>query len=141
MNDVVMNKKESLERCIAQIRRYYAAPSELQFEHDDMKQDAIAVNLQRACEQCIDMANHVIRRRKLGLVKASRESFEVLAREQIISDTLAAKLVGMVGFRNTLVHQYQALDIELMKNVIEEHLDDLLDFSLIMMRAVDDETT
>jgi len=28
-----------------------------------------------------------------------------------------------------------------MKNVIEEYLDDLLDFSLIMMRAVDDETT
>ncbi|RLL50859.1 DUF86 domain-containing protein [Mariprofundus sp. EBB-1] len=136
MNDVVFNKKESLERCIAQIRNYYAAPSDIVFEKDYMKQDAIAVNLQRACEQCIDMANHVIRVKKLGLVKASRESFEVLAREQLISEELAAKLTGMVGFRNTLVHQYQTLDIELMKRVIENHLDDLLGFSRIMMDAV-----
>jgi len=139
MNDVVINKKESLERCVAQIRHYYALPSEMVFEKDYMKQDAIAVNLQRACEQCIDMANHVIRVKKLGLVKASRESFEVLAREKLISDELATKLMGMVGFRNTLVHQYQVLDIKLMKNVIEKHLDDLLDFSRIMMDTVADQ--
>jgi len=139
MNDVVFNKKESLERCIAQIRKYYAGSSDCPFEQDYFKQDAIAINLQRACEQCIDMANHVIRVKKLGLVKASRESFDVLAREQLISNALAATLVGMVGFRNTLVHQYQDLDIGLMKKVIEEHLDDLLEFSRLMMLAVFDD--
>jgi len=46
---------------------------------------------------------------------------------------LAAKLPGMVKFRKTLIHQYQTLDIELMKYVIENHLDDLLDFSRIMI--------
>ncbi|MDX8409202.1 MAG: DUF86 domain-containing protein [Mariprofundales bacterium] len=137
MNDVVLNKKESIERCISQIRRYYAAASDLPFEQDFMKQDAIAANLQRACEQCIDLANHVIRIKKLGLVKASRESFDILARERIISDAMAAKLGGMVGFRNTLAHQYQALDIALMQQVIEQHLDDLLTFTTIIMHAVD----
>lgn len=48
MNDIVLNKKESIERCIRQIRRYYAAPSDLPFAADHLRQDAIAINLQRA---------------------------------------------------------------------------------------------
>ncbi|MFH1096963.1 MAG: DUF86 domain-containing protein [Candidatus Desantisbacteria bacterium] len=129
MNDVIFNKKESIERCILQIRDYYMRPSELLFEEDYMKQDAIATNLHRACEQAIDLANHVIRKRKLGLPKESRESFTMLSKAKIIPLELARKLEGMVGFRNTLVHEYQQLDTMLMKQVIEHHLDDLLLFT------------
>ncbi len=31
MNDVVLNKKESIERCLKQIRHYYQLPSEVEF--------------------------------------------------------------------------------------------------------------
>ena len=74
MNDIVLNKKESIERCIKQIRVYYASPSDIPFEENYLKQDAIAVNMQRACEQCIALANHTIKMRTLGLPKESRES-------------------------------------------------------------------
>jgi hypothetical protein len=40
MNDIVLNKKESVERCVKQIRVYYAKPSGLAFEEDHLKQDA-----------------------------------------------------------------------------------------------------
>jgi len=33
----------------------------------------------------------------------------------------------MVGFRNIMVHQYQEMDIKIMVDVIEHHLDDLPD--------------
>ncbi|MCJ7737769.1 MAG: DUF86 domain-containing protein [Anaerolineae bacterium] len=135
MDDIVLNKKESIERCIKQIRVYYASPSDIPFEENDFKQDAIALNMQRACEQCIDLANHTIKRRKLGLPKESRESFRLLTRNGIIPRDLAANLVNMVGFRNTLVHQYQDLDIQLMVDVIENHLDDLVDFTNFIVRA------
>ena len=134
MNDIVLNKKESIERCIKQIRAYYALPSDIPFEEDYLKQDAIAVNMQRACEQCIDLANHTIKRKKLGLPKESRESFRLLAQNDIIPRDLAANLENMVGFRNTLVHQYQNLDIQLMVDVIENHLDDLIDFTNSIVR-------
>jgi len=134
MNDIVLNKKESIERCIKQIRVYYASPSDIPFEKDYLKQDAIAVNMQRACEQCIDLANHTIKKRKLGLPKESRESFRLLARNGIIPRDLAANLENMVGFRNTLVHQYQDLDIQLMMDVIENHLDDLIDFTNFIVK-------
>ncbi len=134
MNDIVLNKKESIERCIKQIRVYYASPSDIPFEENYMKQDAIAVNMQRACEQCIDLANHTIKRKKLGLPKESRESFRLLTRNGIIPRDLATNLENMVGFRNTLVHQYQDLDIQLMVDVIENHLDDLIDFTNFIVR-------
>jgi uncharacterized protein YutE (UPF0331/DUF86 family) len=133
MMDVVLNKKESIERCIRQIRLYYGLPSDLPFEKDHLKQDAIALNLQRMAEQAIDMANHVIKKRRLGLPKESRESFEILAREGIIPDALADKLKGMVGFRNILVHQYQKLDLEIMIDVIERRLDDLIEYTNLVM--------
>ncbi len=138
MNDIVLNKKESIERCIKQIRAYYALQSEVTFEKDHMKQDAIAVNMQRACEQAIDMANHTIKVRKLGLPKESKESFRLLAQNSIIPDGLAAKLEKMIGFRNTLVHEYQKLDIKLMIDVIENHLDDLLNFTNYIVKEFTD---
>jgi uncharacterized protein YutE (UPF0331/DUF86 family) len=69
MNEVILNKKVSIERCIEQISRYYALDRGLPFEQDFLKQDAIAMNLQRACELSIDIANHLIIIRKLGLPK------------------------------------------------------------------------
>ncbi len=141
MMDVILNKKESIERCVRQIRLYYAMPSGLPFEQDHLKQDAIAANFQRAAEQAIDLANHVIRKGKLGLPKESKESFEILAkakakaraRARVIPQELADRLKGMVGFRNIMVHQYQEMDIKIMVDVIEHHLDDLVAFTTQIM--------
>lgn len=133
MMDVILNKKESIERCVQQIRLYYGMPSALPFEKDHLKQDAIAANLQRAAEQAIDLANHVIRKGKLGLPKESKESFEILARARVIPQELADKLKGMVGFRNIMVHQYQEMDVKIMVDVIEHRLDDLVVFTTHVM--------
>ncbi len=133
MNDIILNKKESIERCIKQIRNYYEIPSDKSLEEDYLRQDAIAINIQRACEQTIDLANWVIKNWKLGLPKESKEVFLLLAKENIISKKLADKLQGMVGFRNILVHQYQDVDIDIMILVIEKHLDDLIEFTNAVM--------
>jgi len=45
MNDIVLNKKESIERCIRQIKRYYAMDSDVSFEEDYLRQDAIAIKI------------------------------------------------------------------------------------------------
>jgi len=129
MDDIILNKKESIERCVKQIRTYFAMPSELIFEDDFLKQDAIAINLQRAAEQCIDLANHLVKIKKLGIPKESKDAFTLLANAGIISQELSGKLKGMVGFRNILVHDYQDLEIKVMREVVEHHLDDLIFFT------------
>jgi uncharacterized protein YutE (UPF0331/DUF86 family) len=135
MNDVVLNKKESIERCLKQIRHYYQLPSKFDFTEDHLKQDAIAINMQRACEQAIDLANHVVRLKKLGIPKDSRDSFQLLVANEVIPKGLGDNLIKMIGFRNVLVHEYQQLDIDLMVDVIEHHLDDLLDFTTHVLNA------
>lgn len=135
MNDVLMAKTASLERCIRQARRYYAEADEPPFEEDFMRQDAVALNIQRACEVGIDMANHLIKVKKLGLPQDSRESFLILAREQVISADLGDRLARMVGFRNVLVHRYQELDLAIMRSVIETRLDDLLEFARVVLKG------
>lgn len=135
MSDTLLNKKVSIERCIRQIRSYYDLPREVPFERDHLRQDAIAMNLQRAIELCIDMANHLIRTGKLGLPQDSRDSFALLEHEGVISSDLADQLKRMIGFRNVLVHEYRKLDLEIMTDVINHRLEDLLDFTVQVLGA------
>jgi uncharacterized protein YutE (UPF0331/DUF86 family) len=128
MNDVVINKVQSIQRCILRAREEYAEAG-AEFLLDYTRQDAAILNVIRACETAIDLANYVIRKRKLGIPTKSRESFELLARAGVISRTLAGKLGGMVGFRNVAVHAYQELDLDKTAAVIEYGLDDLLEFA------------
>ncbi|MBF0124877.1 MAG: DUF86 domain-containing protein [Magnetococcales bacterium] len=136
VNDVLLNKAASIQRCIQQVRRYDAFTLDVPFEIDQLKQDAIAANLHRACEQSIDLANHVIRRRRLGIPEESRDSFILLAEHQLIERDLAEKLASMADFRNTLMREYQQLDLTLFRQVIDHHLDDLLLFSELMVKKM-----
>jgi len=137
MNEIVLNKKVSIERCIRQIRSYYTTDSGIPFESDYQKQDAIAMNLQRACELCIDIANHLIKTKKLGLPKDSRESFTLLQHAGLIAEPMATNLQAMVGFRNILVHDYANLDLNIIVDVIEHHLQELLDFANFALQVTD----
>jgi len=83
MNDIILNKKESIERCVKQIYHYYNLTSEKSFEEDYLKQDAIAHNLQRACEQAIDLANYVIKTKNLDYPKRARKVSELLPKKKL----------------------------------------------------------
>ncbi len=78
MNDVVVNKIQSIQRCVRRVREEYAADTD-SFDTNPTRQDAAVLNILRACEQSIDLANHAIKNRKLGIPTSSGESFELLA--------------------------------------------------------------
>lgn len=126
--DTVINKVQSIQRCIHRARYEYDQAGE-NFHVDYTRQDAAILNVTRACEQAIDLANHIIRIRKLGIPTSSAESFDLLARGHIITLELATTLKGIVGFRNIAVHQYEDLDPDIVTWVITSGLDRLLDFT------------
>ncbi|MGI6783334.1 MAG: type VII toxin-antitoxin system HepT family RNase toxin [Aminivibrio sp.] len=134
MDDIALNKKEGVERCVQKVKAYYAFASGLPFEQDFLKQDAIAINIQRATELCIDLANHVVKTLKLGIPKESRESFLLLAGAGLIGWEMARDLGRMVGFRNVLVHDYRDLDVAIMKDVVENRLDLFVEFTVAVLR-------
>lgn len=54
---------------------------------------------------------------------------EFWARPVLLDQVMCDHLAGMVGFRNILLHEYTQLDLDLMIDAIENHLDDLVAFA------------
>ena len=128
MNDIVINKIQNIQRCVRRAREEYQADRD-GFAANYTRQDAALLNIVRACETAIDLANYVIRSNKLGIPVSSADSFKLLRTERIIDDRLAERMVKMVGFRNTVVHQYTKVDIRIVEAVIVSELDELLAFA------------
>ena len=64
-----------------------------------------------------------------------REVFDILAEGGLITEELAHRMKMMVGFRNIAVHEYQRLNMNIMKTVLEKHLDDLRLFGQTLLAA------
>ena len=107
---------------------------DIPFAQDYLTQDAVTMNIQRACESCIDIANRVVRVRRLGTPKESRDSFVLLAEASIIDTPMLRILLSMVGFRNILVHQYTRLDPSILQGVITTHIYAVLAFAQAMVQ-------
>lgn len=132
MNDVILNKTTTIERWVKRIRDVYDGnPENLK---DFTKQDSIILNIQRAYEASIDVAMHIVSEHKLGVPKASREGFKLLEEAGLIDATLAKTLMNMVGFRNIAVHDYQALELEILQAILEKHIDDFNAFTKVVLK-------
>jgi len=121
-NDVILNKISIIERCIRRFHEEYENNLE-----NYTKQDSIILNLQRACEACIDLAMHIVAEKKLGLPQTSRDAFSLLEEEGIITSSLSQKMKAMVGFRNIAVHNYQDLNLAILQKILDEHLVDFVE--------------
>jgi uncharacterized protein YutE (UPF0331/DUF86 family) len=76
------NKAASIERAVARVREEYGGDDANLFANQT-RQDAIILNLQRACESSIDAAMHLVRVRRLGVPQESREAFDLLERANV----------------------------------------------------------
>ena len=133
-NDVIYNKVEIIERCFKRINEVYDNNTENL--KDYTKQDSIILNIQRICEACIDLAMHIVSEKKLGIPQNSRDAFEVLCSNGMISIDLMNKLKAMVGFRNIALHNYQAINLKIVQDIIEKHLGDIREFSEIIFKKI-----
>ena len=124
--DVVAEKVASLLRCIQRIRDVTRGDPNSVLDLDI--QDVVVLNLQRASQQSIDLATHVIADLKLGLPATLKENFILLRDAKIIDADLAEKLSHMVGFRNVAVHNYRAINAQVIRAIITKHLGDFEDF-------------
>lgn len=133
-DDVVFNKAASIERCLQRVLEEYAGDNQ-NLVTNQTKQDAIILNLQRACETAIDLAMYVISKRRLGVPQDSRDAFTLLQTSGILPADLATRMQRMVGFRNVAVHEYARLNLEVVHAIITKRLDDFRAFSSTIVKA------
>lgn len=131
-DDVLLSKASTIERCLGRILEEYRG-HEAELETNFTRQDALLLNLLRACEASIDAAMHLVRLHKLGLPQESREAFRMLEQGGVLKPDLSLRLQKMVGFRNIAVHNYASLDIAIVRAIVEERLDDFREYSRLLI--------
>ena len=133
IDDVILNKCAAIEKCIQRIHQeYHGFENEIETNHT--KQDSILLNLQRACEAAIDLGTYIIRIKKLGVPQSSRDIFVKLSEDKIISSEISEHLQAMVGFRNIAVHNYQKLNLTIVRSIIDNHLEDFASFTKVILK-------
>ncbi|MBT2730497.1 DUF86 domain-containing protein [Bacillus sp. ISL-75] len=71
----------------------------------------------------------IVAQQRLGLPQTSRDAFDMLESSSIIDKEIAKRLKAMVGFRNIAVHDYQTINLSILEQIVEKHLDNFTDFT------------
>lgn len=128
MDEVLLGKAAIIERCLKRIDEDYLG-HESELATSFLRQDAIVLNLQRACEASIDAAMHLVRIHRLGIPTDSRQGFDLLVKAGLLDAELGKSLMAMVGFRNVAVHNYQELDLDILRYILTHRTVELRAFA------------
>ena len=127
MEEIILMKIESIEKCLSRIDSKVAT---IGFDLGDYDtQDIIVLNLQRACQQAIDLAIFIVTQLNYGIPKDSANAFDLLHENSVIGLKTKDSMRGMVGFRNVAVHEYQRINNDIVYSVITTHLNDFRDYN------------
>ena len=116
-DDLCRNKAAIIERSLRRMKDELAADPELR---DYSHIDALTLNIERACQAAIDLALHLIAREHLGMPQNSADAFRLLAKSKLLESGTAADMVAMTGFRNIAIHEYQAMDMAVLRAIASD---------------------
>ena len=120
--ELIRKKLAVIERCLTELRAL-AQPERLA---SDVREERFVLHtLQIAIQAALDVASHIVSDAHLGEPRTNRELFERLTHAGLVNETLGTKLGAMAGFRNLLVHGYDDVDLNIVRDVLEHHLVDL----------------
>ena len=123
---VLLNKFSSIQRCILRMQEEYKnIESQVDYSHID----AMILNIERACQGAIDIAMYLCSENKLGIPASSRDAFDILFKNNFISQTLCFHLKSMAAFRNIAVHSYDDLNLEIAYSIAKEKWQIFVEFA------------
>ena len=88
--DVVLSKINIIKNCLMAVEKATIQLSDIEF-----KLSVYELNLQRAIQASIDLANLIISKEGLGLPTTYRQSFEILLKHSVIDKELSQKLCAI----------------------------------------------
>lgn len=131
-NDVLVQKLDSVARCLERLTIKTPKNKE-SLEKDVDLQDIVMINLERLVQTCVDIAGIVISSHGLRPIPATMaESFDVLAKNGVITRELGDRLRKAVGFRNIAVHEYDKVNWDVVYSILTKHLNDFRKFARVI---------
>jgi uncharacterized protein YutE (UPF0331/DUF86 family) len=124
--DLVTKKLSLIETYVRELRTLADVS---RIDVDVREERFIEHTLQIAVQAALDVASHIASDERWGEPRTNQELFEFFERHGWIDPGLGRSLRAAVGFRNVLVHGYASVDKAVVKDVVQNHLEDLLAFS------------
>lgn len=123
--DLILKKLAFIETCIQDLQ----SKSNPKLISSDIREERFVVHtLQLAIQSALDIASHIVSDNRYGEPNTNRELFDLLERNDWLSNDLTEKMRNMAGFRNIVVHGYENLDLNIVRDIVENQLGDLLDY-------------
>lgn len=123
--DLLYKKLAFIETCVADLRRHARLD---RLTQDIREERFVEHTLQLSIQAALDVSSHIVSAERWGEPKTNRALFQKLTTAGWIAGDLAVDLQNMAGFRNILVHGYADVDLSILRDIVEHHLDDLLQF-------------
>jgi uncharacterized protein YutE (UPF0331/DUF86 family) len=130
---LVAKKLAAIETALADLRRL-AQPDRV--SSDLLQRRFVEHTLQIAIQAALDVASHMVSDNRLGEPRTNREVFALLALGGWLDSGLHDSLSRMAGFRNVLVHGYDDVDLEVVRDVLNHRLGDLDAFVTAIRRRL-----
>lgn len=133
---VIVVRLKKLDSYVGHLRALQAASLD-EYLFDENLQAIVERRLQLAIQACMDIASYLIAQLGLAAPDIPENLFSVLGRQEILSHDLAQRMIGMVRFRNILVHDYLDIDSELVYEHLAEALNDFDQFAQEIVSAIE----
>lgn len=115
-----------IDTCVSDLRALARAD---RLDTDIRERRFVERTLQVAIQAALDVASHIVSDRRLGEPATNRELFTLLERDGWVPSELRARLADMAGFRDVTVHRYDDVDLDVVRDVLKNHLVDLERFT------------
>lgn len=129
-----LQRAAEVRRHAARARTFLPADAGV-FAVDEMLQDVVAFNLMRAIRGAVDLAAYLLAERGLPTPETPDQAFGVLARERLLSEELAVRLVEAAELRYTLSHTFPGVDWRRVHTETPRHLESLSLFVAAVIKS------
>lgn len=116
-------KLERLERYVGYLKGYQKHSAE-DLRKDHTLRGAVLHYLQLSIECCMDIGEMLISGLGLRKPEDGREVFDILAENGVLQREFASRFSPAAGLRNIIVHQYTDIDMDRIRDHIQDHLAD-----------------
>lgn len=130
---VIENKTSSIQKYLKILERYKIY-SRKELENNVDIRGAAERYLYLVSQATIDLAEAIIAYKKYRKPSTLAESFDILKEEKIISEDLVEKMIGMVGFRNVVAHDYEKINYDLVYKILHQDIKDIKEFIEIVAK-------
>ena len=123
----IKEKFQILEQNIKNLKKFKESISLEDLHKKKFDEWALRYGFIESIQIIIDISCHFVSYYNLGKPSNYSECVEIIAKYDYITSEMAKKLIGMIGLRNLLIHEYTTIDLDILYGLLE-NLDEMAEF-------------